>query len=288
MVVISREDYHRMSDYFLHKFWQDVKDPAWPDITTYDEFNNLDKNLINECFQQHGLKQRLAEIENLDYWRLLKLNTATEMFKKDNFVFFNVSKCGSRHYYEFFVKRLGWKRYSTESFDELKGLIKFGLMMHPLERYLKGLTEFLWELKIADQINLESFVTSCYVPDQHSASYHLMFGEVIHDIHWIPFKSMEDREVKQCINSLFSKYGSSICIPVEHPPKHVSSPEKKLLYKTLAQHWLNRPELKKPPDHIDPKKFENLYLIYHTYSQDLGFYRSLIDSFRPDWSHIKT
>jgi len=273
-----------MSDYYLQKFWQDVKDPSWPNVSTYDDFINLDSSLIDECIQQHGLKQRLDEIEDSNYWRIRNLG---DMFIKDNFVFFNVPKCGSRHYHDFFLNRLNWERYYPESIDDLKGLVKFGLMMHPLDRYLKGLTEFLWQFRLSETIDIERFVMSAYMPDIHSISYYQMFGNLVDDIHWIPFKLMEDREVKTCMNNLFSRHDSLLQVPVDHPPIHVSGPEKKELNKKITQCWLARQEPKKIIGTSYPTLSENLYLVYYAYAQDLKFYRSLADVFKHDWSHIK-
>jgi len=217
-----------MSDYYLQKFWKDVKDSSWPELYTSEDFAKIDQHFIDECFDQHNLAQRLKEIEDPQYWSIYSLG---EFFIKDEFVFINIPKCGSRHYYNFFIKQLNWKRYYPKSFDELKGLVKFGLMMHPLDRYLKGLTEFVWQLNLKDTIDLKKLSETSFIPDIHSTPYHLMLGDLIEDIHWVPFKLFKDQEVKSYMNNMFARYESSIRVPIDYPPIHVSSPEKKDIHK---------------------------------------------------------
>lgn len=273
-----------MSDYYLNKFWNDVKDPSWPDVKTWEDFIKLEESIQQECFILHGLEQRLTEIENPEHWRIHSL---CEMFQKDQFLFINVPKCGSSHYWNFFLDRLGWTRYFPDSINDLQDYVKFGLMMHPLDRYLKGLTQFIWILNLKDKINLDNFVTGCFIPDLHSIPYHLLFNDLIESIHWIPFSLFTDEQTKSCMNALFATYNSNIKIPVSHPTKNVSPPEKKILHEKISTHWRNRTELSRSTIERSRDFRQNLYIVYRYYAQDLKFYRELITNFKPDWSHIK-
>lgn len=269
-----------MSDFYLKKFWNDVKDATWPEVSTWNDFYALDQHIQQECFCRHGLQQRLAEIENPDYWLPHAL---PGMIKKDRFVFIPLPKCGSAHYKDFFINRLGWSRFQPRSLDELASYVKFGLMMHPLDRYLKGLTEFAWRFEIKDQ-DLQRFVTSCFMPDDHAISYSLYLGQLLADTHWIPFQDMTDIEVKSCMNKLFHHYGSNIEIPITHPAIHVSPQDKKILYQKIMSYWHQRQE---PEDSSPSRDNTNLYLIYKAHAKDLEFYRQLKNTFKSDWLHLK-
>lgn len=277
-----------MSDYYLTKFWNDVKDPSWPDISTWDDWLRVPEAMRRECIEVHDLYKRLADLEDPDHWRPWVIVP----YQKDRFVFMNVLKCGSSHYRDFFENRLGWKRLEIASLKELRPYIKFGLMMHPLERYLKGLTQFAWDMGIRDDIKVEQMTISCVMPDSHSLSYHFQFGDLMHDINWIPFKGMTDHETKSCMNRLFHCFGSDMEIPLEHPPQNVTVGTKLKLYQTICRHWRDRlPPTKENGRSIDdpvPIQFNlNLYMVYMAFAQDLKFYRDLLGTFKPDWSHLR-
>lgn len=270
-----------MSDYFLQKFWQNIKDTSWPEISTWEDFALLDKHIKKECFEQHSLQQRLDEIEDPQHW----LPHSMVIFKKDQFVFFNISKCGSTHYKDFFINRLGWKQICPKSIEELTPYIKFGLMMHPLDRYLKGIAQFAWMFDIRDD-HIERLVTECFMPDLHSASYTLQFDNLIDEIHWIPFQRMSDYAVKSCMNDLFAYYHSTIRIPTEHPAIGVANPQKKMLQQKITTIWNQRIDCNL--ENLQDTNFGcSLYFIYSAFAKDLKFYRSLCTHFNPDWSHLK-
>lgn len=270
-----------MSDYFLQLFWKQVKDPQWPDVNTWDDFLQINDQIKSECMLVHGLEQRLSEIEDTNYWAIRSYG---EWFRKDRFIFVNVPKCGSTHYFMFFLGHLGWEHFFPTSLDELDGYVTFGLMMHPLEKYLKGITEFIWAHELAGRIDLEKFVTNALMPDLHSIPYFHQFGELMDDIHWIPFQTMKDHQVKSCMNSLFAHYNSTMTIPVDFPRVHESPNEKLAIFNEIKHHWQNRKE----PQPSRDKFNNNLYGVYHAFAQDLKFYRKLIENFKSDWSHLKT
>ena len=273
-----------MSDYYLTKFWKNVKDSSWPNVETWDDFININDSIKKECYNVHGLQDRLDVIENVEYWQA----RAIAQFQKDQFLFINVPKCGSAHYYDFFRNRLDWQPMPVNNMDDIKRHVNFGLMMHPLDRYLKGLTQFIWEHDLTDHINLERFVTDCVIPDWHSMPYSLMFGTHMNNIHWIPYSSMTAQQTKSCMNALFKLYESEISIPLDHPVLHESPPKKQQLFKQILKIWQSRqePTFHKPLCKNNDNN-SNLYLIYQLYAKDLQFYRQLITNFKPDWSHIK-
>jgi len=258
-----------MSDIFLKELWQDIKDPHWPDIELWDDFALLSGDIKSQAAHR-GLYQRMAEINDADYWRPRSMQI--DCYQKDRFVFVNVGKCGYQHHRDFFLHRLGWHHLPSEQLYHQKDIVMFGLMMHPLRRYLKGLTEFLWDQRISEQINIDRFMEYAFIPDNHSMPVSMQCGPYFKQIHWIPFADRSATQVKTLMNTLFQKYGSSLTVPLEHPALHESHYEKHMLFDSIKKSW--------------ETKHKSCYIIYQLHSTDLEFYQELVDSFRDDWSHF--
>jgi hypothetical protein len=268
-----------MTDYFLKNFYQDVKDASWPEIQNYNDFAKLNHDIKSECFAVHKLEQRLEEIEDKHYWAVYD---HFEYFRKDQFIFVNIPKCGSRHFDDFFVSTLGWKKYYPHAVSDLDNFVIFGVLMHPIDRWLKGVTEFLWQHQIADSVDLEAFAKACLFPDIHSYPLSLYFDDLYEKIHWIPFQLFSDTEVKRSMNELFKLYNSPMVIPTTHNIIHQSTPEKLELYKKIKHHWLNR-----NPQDLETFQATNLYTLYRFLSNDLKLYRKTVDNFDINWNHLK-
>ena len=154
--------------------------------------------------------------------------------------------------------------------------------MHPIDRWLKGITEFLWQQKIVDNVNLEAYVKLCLFPDIHSYPLNLYFDDLFEKIHWIPFQLFNDNDVKHSMNQLFKLYNSSIKVPVYHEKIHQSTPKKLELFEKIKHHWLNR-----TIQDIETFQGTNLYTVYRFLSNDLKLYRTTVDNFNINWDHIK-
>ena len=92
-----------MSEIFLQKFYDNVKDPSWPQlIETYSDFVKLPDSIKNECYQQHGLESTLNQIEDSDYW-LASHRSRVVVYRHHSLVFIPVPKCGFIYYHDLFI-----------------------------------------------------------------------------------------------------------------------------------------------------------------------------------------
>jgi hypothetical protein len=260
-----------MSDWFLKKSWQDIRDSSWPDIEYWDDFLRLDDRIKLECNEQHAFQDWIDHLHGDDF---SDLNVHQKFYQKDQFVFVNVGKCGSMHHEDFFVHRLGW---TQRTLRELKvplyeNYVFFGLMMHPLRRYLKGVTEYIFAQNISHCVDFDYFMEYTICPDLHSMPYSMIVRPELDRIHWIPLSGMPPQEVKQCMNRLFKYYGSDLCIPTEHPPLHESGPEQLNIFHQVKAAW--------------EKQGTAMYYVYKMHKGDIKFYHDLIERFQPDWSHL--
>lgn len=254
---------------WLYEFWNDVADPSWPTVEFWHQFVKVDDKIKQECYQQHRLAERLQELDNTEFWQC---KVTYPMYQKDNFVFVNIPKCGSTHYQEFFLDRLGWKIFVPDRYQDLENLTIFGLMMDPHLRYLKGITEFLW---MNAGKSLRATYTALLFPDTHSLPVSLVLGPLMDRIAWIPMDNLSDQEVKQCMNNLFKKKKSNLTVPTTHISRHISSPEKRALFEEFKNHFYT----------YDSKK-NMAALIHHILIPDTIFYRDLLSKFTSDWQHL--
>lgn len=260
-----------MSDWFLKKIWKKIKDPSWPDIDYWDDFLKIDERIQKECLEVFKIDQELNRFYDPEHWNT---HAHIDFYQCDKFVFTNVAKCGYVHHRDFFLTRLKWEKKDYSEIKDQKDLIYFGLIMNPMRRYLKGLTEFIWQQKIKNTVDIEKFMEYAIVPDIHSLPYSIFVRPDMHKIHWIPFSSMSATEVKQSMNALFQKYNVDLTIPIDHPIMHESSEEKLKIFYSLKDTW--------------EKQYDTMYFVYLLHGPDMKFYNNLIQKFKPDWSHINT
>lgn len=256
----------------FHEFWQSIKSPAWPNVEFWSEFVRIDPDIQKECRDQYALQQQLDKIENFEYWHC---NSLYPLYRKEDWVFVNVSKCGFIHYQDFFLDRLGWQVFVPNSYRDLDEVNMFGLMMDPHRRYLKGVTEWLWKTNLFPHMNIDRIFSDIVFPDIHSAPVSQCLGSIINRVNWIPFELMTDHEVKTCMNKLFEKKSSSITVPLSHPAMHNSPKDKQQLYQALKTVFFNQTFHK-----------NNIADIHRALVPDTIFYRNLVDKFSPDWQHL--
>ena len=115
-----------MSDYFFKQYYNDVRDPLWPNISTYNEFLKLPTHIINECRRDLGLDSRLAELENREYW--LTHGAHNEVYLFGNIGYVPTYKCAHSYYVNLFTE-LGWKKLRLPDID-VNNYQLFGLMIN--------------------------------------------------------------------------------------------------------------------------------------------------------------
>ena len=265
-----------MSEIFLQKFYDNVKDPSWPQlIETYSDFVKLPDSIKNECYQQHGLESTLNQIEDSDYW-LASHRSRVVVYRHHSLVFIPVPKCGFIYYHDLFT-RMGWEQITLDkvNFDQH---IVFTAIMNPTDRYLKGLTEWFWKrIRFDNFDNLEqqelffNIASDILITDIHTMPYTVEYQGIINKIHWIPSDNLSDNEVKQSMMHLFKKHNYNIQLPLDEPRLHQSNPKKLKLYQALKNVHIRKKQ----------KTFELLYVFL---AEDLKFYRQLVNKFDPTWS----
>jgi hypothetical protein len=270
-----------MSDIFFKEFYNNVKDPSWPsDVENYCDFIKLPEAIKQECFDVHGLESRLQQIESADYWT--SIISSDTVYQYDRLVFLPVPKCGYVYYRTLFSK-LGWKKITFDQVDFDQHIV-FSSIMHPLSRYLKGLTEWVWINNLFpksrtpdDQKYFFKLMSNVLLTDNHTLPYTVVYKNVIDKINWIPSDNLTDNETKQVMMNLFKKYHYDISLPMDDPRSHESGPDKLKIYQIIEQIYKS-------------KKIEELNIlhIYMMFANDLKFYRQLVDNFDPTWTARRT
>lgn len=263
------------------KFYAGVQDPSWPAVTNYADFFVLPSAIRAECETIHGLGQHLDEICDPAYWRHMDLDLCV----RGRLAFVPVAKCASNYYLRHFTQA-GWVRKKLHEID-LDDSVLFGVIMHPLKRYLKGITQHIvysfspemveapdsfwgpykgmtdWETidRVMALPGFKNFVKGVAVGDLHSWPYHLWFGDLLSRTHWIPLDFLPPSKTEDNINALLEAHGHP-ALQFDSKPSHESLPEQALLFQQLTD-WFQE-------DH------DQMHYFYKIYGPDLKFYYQLL------------
>ena len=263
-----------MIDFYLTQFYQDVKDPDWPDISTYNDILLLPQHIQDELEQTHGLSRRLDNIESTDNWRKTNREIAFG-YCKNNVVFVPVLKCASTYFTHNFLNQFSdWKIVNLHDQDWTK-IKAFGCMMHPLVRRLKGVTEMLFcaysEDRLDELINLlehdlsfRGIIANISVADMHTMPYTVMYGKYLDKIHWIPME-IGNNNMAAKVNQFLQKNSIIDQIPLDEA-KHKSTDKKLQIFNLLIKVYFSHPA----------NEFPAIFL----FADDLKFYHKLIKSFK--------
>jgi hypothetical protein len=263
-----------MIDFYLTRFYQDVKDLSWPDIVTYNDILRLPDNIYNELRLTHNLDRRLSEIESADHWQKINRNTNIG-FKKNNIIFVPVLKCASTYFTQLFLNELtGWTVVNLHDQD-WKKVKAFGCIMHPLTRRLKGIVESLVmsynttesENRLIYQLTndkyFQNFISCISVCDSHSMPYTTLYGDYLYKINWIPME-IGHKNTILAINDFLETTDLNDRIS-STKVTHASWQNKLHIYKLLLDLYFN---------HKD-NEFQGMIM----FADDLKFYHNLIKRF---------
>jgi hypothetical protein len=281
-----------MLDIEIKNFYDSIKDPSWPNIQSYLEFSKLPAHIKKECNEEYKLQERKNQITDNNYW--IDLNASVCVYR--DLAYVPVPKCAYTYYTTLFTD-LGWKKIPLKDVD--KSTTKFfGLTMHPLTRWLKGITQWLailyatndiviidnkwlpesiqtdWE-KLALDLEtkfLKRLISTVNVGDIHSMPYSVMFGDLLNKINWVPIDTLSDNEVKNSLMNFFTMHGYNISLPLNDTRLHQSTQNQLELFRSIKNKYFNNQE--------------QIYSFYKLYSNDLKFYYNLIDNFTPTWENI--
>ncbi len=258
-----------MSDYFFTSFYNQVKDDSWPQITTYNDFLKLPEAIQEECFRTHDLRVRLNEIEDEQYWMS---NTWHNIgYQCRDVVYVPVMKCANSYYVDLLHVQNGWKQVKLSELD-LDKVHLFGLLMHPLTRRIKGVTEVLAishqndykkVLLLLKQPEFAVFVSHISTLDAHTMPYSFLFGSLLEKITWIPMDAYTDVELQQQIKKVVEAHRVSIRFPDEVNRINQSDTYKTQCFDELQKIYM---QTEPSPDFC------------HMFSKDIALYHRLIES----------
>jgi hypothetical protein len=260
-----------MSDYFIKHFYDRVKDSSWPEINTYNEFLKLPKSIVEECNTMHNFPSRLAELEDVNYWQSQTKHTIGYQYK--NVVYVPVLKCANTYYTNFFKNQLGWTEVKLTELNWNK-VDAFGLLMNPMTRRVKGITQVLTMsydndydliLKLLESSNFSKFISTIILLDAHTIPYNVAFGKTINKIHWIPMEPFDDEELKNQIICFLATKDVNIKIPQDKRINQ-SSTAKQKVFTAIQDIFLS----------TEP----NAELGF-MFAEDIKFYNNLINTYAP-------
>ena len=283
-----------MIDLEIQAFYNSVKDPSWPDITDYFGYASLPQHIKDECVQLHGFQKRKDIICDAEYWQ----NITTDVCVYKNLAYVPIPKCAYAYYTTLFTN-MGWERKNISTVD-MESTKFFGLVMDPLTRWIKGITQWLvfsytsedilqsptnpwvdvygttdWGQLKFDLKNkyLKNIIGSINVGDTHSLSYSTMLGPLLNQTNWIPMGKLSDNELKISMMDFFKMHGHNITLPLDDQRLHQSTDDQLEIFNLI-----------KNEVHKDQEQRCNFYKLY---GNDLKFFYNLLDTFSPDWQHLK-
>lgn len=257
-----------MIDRILRDFYNNVKAPSWPDIDRYEFFQDLPAEIIEECRTLHGLDQRWEEIIDHGYWS----DIGWKYLSWQDLHFFPVAKCAST-YYEKTLGDLGWHmNIGIRASLNASNAVRIGLMMDPVKRWLKGVTEFYWRFDLHKQPNIDAMIRSSLIPDTHALPLSVIFNQRLHLVNWIPMDHLSDDGIRQCLMAFFQLHGKNIVLTLGDQKIYESNDEKQEFFCRVKKIFLSDYHLE-------------AYL-YNLLANDIRFYQNLVATFSPDWHHI--
>ena len=260
-----------MSDYYIKHFYDQVKDSSWPEIKSYNDFLKLPTIIKNECNNMHNLAERLSEIEDSTYWEKHQIHKIGYQHK--NVVYVPTLKCASTYYTNFFRDQLKWKQVNLADLN-WNGISAFGLVMNPMTRRVKGITQVLCMsykenykniLQLLESPDFVNFVSKIIILDSHTIPYTLAFGEMLDKIHWIPMELFDDEELKDQIGCFLATKNINVEIPTSKRLNQ-SSTEKEKIFNTIQDIFLT----------TEPGA--ELGLLF---ANDVKFYNNLLNTYAP-------
>lgn len=274
-----------MIDIEIKKFYDSVKDPQWPDIKDYFDYVNLPQHIRDECVQTHGFQQRKNDICDAGYWQ----NLTTDVCVYKNLAYIPIPKCALVYYTTLFTN-MGWERKNISDVD-VESTKFFGLMMHPLTRWVKGITQWLvysytteptvptgqpwlfshgatdWTQLKSDLKNayLKNIIGSINVGDEHSLGYSAMLGPLLDKTTWIPMGKLSDNQLKIAMMDFFKKNGHDINLPLNDQRLHESTVDQLEIFNLVKKE-------------VHKNQFQQCNF-YKLYGNDLKFFYNLLDTF---------
>ena len=254
-----------MKDTILSKIYNDVRGPDWPDIdgSLYDYYH-LPLHIKKECEENFRI---FENIESNDYWAShITPAMMPSDYEKNSLCYIPIAKCASTHYINLFSE-LGWTPQDFKPTVDTETTYLFTFIMHPLKRYFKGITEFVWGFRLHQNEHYNELVDLFAIPDGHTTPYtQLIPKTVLNNLFCIPMDFLGNDQSRVYLMEYLKNCGHEINLP-PLPLQHVSSPEKLEIYNDLVNRWQHNQN--------------RLHEIYRLgYAEDLKLYRKSVENYQ--------
>jgi hypothetical protein len=246
--------------------YDDVKDPLWPDIETYNDFLHLSKDIIEECLHKHGLGHRLDQLSDPNYW--IQQSPLITVYTNGHVAYLPIPKCASKSYIKLFHNDLGWTQSSLIDIN-MQTTKVFALVINPMTRRLKGLVQNLVQCygnnyeDVLAQMRDERFLNllaGISITDHHTLPYFTIYKPWIDLIYWIPIDEYDaDTEIRTFLRQQK--------IHVDFPNSariNRSDSVKQLIFERLKNYLLHR---------------ESFAELYYMFAEDMNFYKKILSDY---------
>ena len=287
----------------LVRYYNDVKDPLWPEIATYADFLRLPESIKQECYEVFNFQEHLDRISDPQYWiDSMVLKTG---YRYKNVIYVREMKCAGSYYGDFF-ESIGWEKIDLNTVN-LRDYYVFGLIMDPIVQHLKVTAQAIgnayckyredegWkdgDVFCYDQIlhdikntQFQNLARSIIITSEQSAlPYTTMYGDALEHIDWIPWEYGNTDLFKDWIEMLLRSQGIDVTIPRGDKHLRWSYPAKRRTFELLADLLA---ETETTDAMVNPDLAQKM--VYYYYADDLKFYHRLLERFNPDgktWDEI--
>ena len=136
---------------------------------------------------------------------------------------------------------LGWNQVYLRELDHNE-VDMFGLIMNPMTRRVKGITQVLCNsydndygsiLDLLKSPRFAKFISLITMLEKHTMPYTMIFDDLLNKIHWIPMEPFTDIELKKQVTCFLGTKNINIVIP-DDKRLNQSSEEKEKIF-TLIQ-----------------------------------------------------
>jgi hypothetical protein len=173
------------------------------------------------------MQTKTSDVES--FW----INDSLECYQKNNLVYVRILKNASTFYTNLFVSS-GWELIEFKNINWSTNQV-FGFIQDPVRRYLKGLTEDLYndfELQKHIFFMIQHHKNKNILPlTLHTMPISLTCGDYMYDMLWIPIDI--DNSSIQVVKNLCNEHNISLTNDINSTNMHNSNSEKLELYKKI-------------------------------------------------------
>jgi hypothetical protein len=156
-------------------------------------------------------------------------------------VYVRTLKCASSFFYNNLTETFKWRTMHWQDIDWY-GQRVFGHVMDPVERRHKGVLEYLIMTNTTHLLEDKNFLAFIkHIPhlDEHTTSYHELYGDFLERIDWIPLGRDHSKNI-ELTQTLMSQYGQ-VLFPWDYSHARPASENMLIWYQQLRDLWESDP-----------------------------------------------